>query len=127
MFSLKGAKEWASGFLSDAASTTRPNLEEFLQEVSTENTEHLFFQKAVDDKLAMQNECKPSYEQLSQNSILVEANRNLAVLRAFDVILQERCVMPCPVLQLLALPCISFPFYSLTNIHPTPLRFSLLS
>ena len=90
MFSFKGAKEWATGLLSDgAASTARPNLEEFLQEVSTENTEHLFFQKTVDDKF-QQKECKPSYEQLSQNNIVYEANRNLAVLRAFEIILQER-------------------------------------
>ena len=49
MFSLKGAKEWASGFLDNGnnGGTGRPNLEKFLEEVSTENTEHLFFLKSI--------------------------------------------------------------------------------
>ena len=92
MFSFKGAKEWASGFLNDGGgSTQRPNLEEFLNEVSTENTEHLYFTRKVDEKFAMQ-ETKPTYEQLSQSSITSEALRNIKVLKAFEVILQERCV-----------------------------------
>ena len=98
MFSFKGAKEWASGFLNDGgASTQRPNLEEFLHEVSTENTEHLYFNRKVDEKFAMQ-ETKPTFEQLSQSSITNEANRNVKILRAIEIILQERyvCVL-CPI------------------------------
>ena len=87
---FKGAKEWASGFLTDGSSSTqRPNLEEFLHEVSTENTEHLFFHRKVDEKF-QQQETKPSFEQLSQNSITNEASRNIKILRAFEIILQER-------------------------------------
>jgi len=90
MFSFKGAKEWASGFLGDGgAANQRPNLDVFLHEVSTENTEHLYFTRKVDEKFAMQ-ETKPTYEQLSQHSITHEANRNIKVLKAFEVILQER-------------------------------------
>ena len=91
MFSLKGAKEWASGFLDNGnnGGTGRPNLEKFLEEVSTENTEHLFFHKKIDSKF-QEEECRPTYEQLSQSTIMHEAARNLKVLQNMEMMVQER-------------------------------------
>jgi hypothetical protein len=91
MFSLKGAKEWAAGFLDGSSSNTgRPNLEKFLEEVDTENTEHLIFHSQNVDAKFEEDECKPTYVQLSQKSIISEAQRNLKVLQALENILQER-------------------------------------
>jgi hypothetical protein len=86
--SLKGAKEWASSLLEGSAPQST-NLDQFLEEVNNENTEHFVFQREV-DKDFEEEECKPTYEQLSQSNINLEANRNIMVLRAFETILQER-------------------------------------
>ena len=62
---------------------------------NAESTERLCFEKPEGEHaLTMaefeKEECKPTYEQLSQSSINLEANKNVVILKSFETILQER-------------------------------------
>ena len=58
----------------------------FVQEVNNENVEYLSFRRELD----AQKEIKPTFEQISQERILDEANKNIQVLKSLETILQER-------------------------------------
>jgi hypothetical protein len=90
MFStFKGAKEWASSLLEAPPSSSSAQLDQFLDEVNRSNAEHLYFHPEVNHAFEIE-ECQPTYEQLLQSSINVEADRNVMILKSFETILQER-------------------------------------
>eukprot|EP00605_Chrysophyceae_sp_TOSAG23-4_P000264 GSChrysophyteH1.ASY1.ANO1.305.1 assembled CDS len=91
MFSLGRAKEWASGFIDGGGSSanSRLNLEEYLEGIPTQNDKHPYIQKSVDEKF-QEAECRPTYEQLPQSSIVRAANRNLKVLQSLELLVHER-------------------------------------
>ena len=66
--------------------TTHGDFDLFIQEVNNENVEHLSFRRELDAK----KEVKPTFEQISQDRILDEANKNVQVLKSLETILQER-------------------------------------
>jgi hypothetical protein len=66
--------------------TTHGDFDLFIQEVNNENVEHLSFRRELDAT----KEVKPTFEQISQDRILDEANKNIQVLKSLETILQER-------------------------------------
>ena len=88
MFStFKGAKEWASSLLEAPPSSSSAQLDQFLDEVNRSNAEHLYFHPEVNHAFEIE-ECQPTYEQLLQSSINVEADRNVMILKSFETILK---------------------------------------
>ena len=77
--------EWATRLLFPPEKP-RADLDEFVQEVNNENVEYLSFKKDFDEL----KEIKPSFEQVSQDRILEEANKNLKVLKSLETIILER-------------------------------------
>ena len=81
---ISNAASAAQNYIS---SREKANLSEFLQEVNTEKAEFLIFQQEdVDENM----ECRPTYEQLGQKTIVHEAAKNIQILKSFETILQER-------------------------------------
>jgi hypothetical protein len=69
----------------------KPNkvgLSKFIEEIKDENAEYMSYQKEFDPKI----ECNETFEQLSLDRILYQANQNIYVLRSFEAILDERLV-----------------------------------
>lgn len=79
------ARQWANNFLSDSSSQ-RENLDQFLIEVNNENAENLTIDKPFDNL----EDFRPSFAQISDNSIEKEANKNIQLLKSMETILQER-------------------------------------
>lgn len=78
--------EWAVRLGLVFPDRTRADFEQFIEEVNTENAEYLSLKKEHDEFRGT----KPTYEQISQERILDEANKNIQVLKSFETILQER-------------------------------------
>ena len=81
----------AGGLLNDSVKylfQDRPkaNLTKFIDEVNTENAEHMSYQKEFDESL----ELCPTYEQLNQDRINDQAAKNVMMLKSFEHILDER-------------------------------------
>jgi vancomycin resistance protein YoaR len=64
----------------------KADFDQFIREVNNENVEYLSLKKEFD----VQKETKPTFEQISQERILDEANKNVQVLKSLETILQER-------------------------------------
>ena len=76
------------GGVAARSSETRSHgdFDQFVQEVNNENVEYLSFRRELD----AEKEVKPTFEQISQERILDEANKNIQVLKSLETILQER-------------------------------------
>jgi hypothetical protein len=77
--------EWAARLLFPPEKP-RADLDEFVQQVNNENVEYLSFKKEFDER----KETKPSFEQVGQDRILEEANKNIKVLKSLETIIYER-------------------------------------
>jgi len=64
----------------------KADFKEFIEEVEKRDAEHLSFQKDLDEEL----ECRPTFEQLDQERILEESNKNIHVMKSLGEILQDR-------------------------------------
>lgn len=64
----------------------KADFHQFVEEINNENVEFLSCRKEFDEV----KETKPSYEQLSEERILDEANKNIQVLKSLETILQDR-------------------------------------
>jgi len=64
----------------------KADFKEFIEEVEKRDAEHLSFQKDLDEEL----ECRPTFEQLDQERILDESNKNIQVMKSLGEILQDR-------------------------------------
>ena len=78
--------EWAARLGIVFPDKARAEFDQFLDEVKGEQVEYLSLTKDFDEL----KETKPTYEQISQERILDEANKNLQVLKSLETILQER-------------------------------------
>ena len=91
--------EWASRILHKvgnaansvmAADSASPNsvnhLDDFMKEIEQDQVAKMDYQQEFDKEV----ECKPSFEQLSYERIINEANKNVQVLKALEIILTER-------------------------------------
>lgn len=78
--------EWAARLGLLFPDRARAEFDLFNEEVNSDNAQRLsFLQDFNEDK-----ETKPSYEQISQERILDEANKNIQILKSLETILQER-------------------------------------
>ena len=78
--------EWAARLGLLFPDRARAEFDLFAEEVNSDNAQRLsFLQDFNEDK-----ETKPSYEQISQERILDEANKNIQILKSLETILQER-------------------------------------
>ena len=64
----------------------KADFKEFIEEVEKRDAEHLSFQKDLDEEL----ECRPTFEQLDQERIIDESNKNIQVMKSLGDILQDR-------------------------------------
>ena len=78
--------EWAARLGLVFPEKARADFDQFVEEVHNENVEYLSLKRQYDEF----KETKPTYEQISQERILDEANKNIQVLKSFETILQER-------------------------------------
>jgi hypothetical protein len=79
--------EWAARLLQVfPEQKAKADLDIFLEELSNENVE--FMSNRTDFDCV--KEVQPTYEQLSQERILDEANKNIQVLKSLEMLLQER-------------------------------------
>eukprot|EP01032_Pedospumella_encystans_P009944 gene9944-11660_t len=78
--------EWAARFLSVFPERNKADLDEFIQQVNNDQAEHMYFNKEFDAEV----ECRPTFEQLSHERIINEANKNINVLKALENVLTDR-------------------------------------
>ena len=78
--------EWAARLGLVFPDKARADFDQFVDEVNNDNLEYLSLTKQFDES----KETKPTYEQISQERILDEANKNILVLKSLETILQER-------------------------------------
>ena len=78
--------EWAARLGLVFPDKARTDFDQFVDEVNNDNVEYLALRKQFDES----KETKPTYEQISQERILDEANKNILVLKSLETILQER-------------------------------------
>ena len=79
--------EWASKLMNAVLpDRTKGDFEQYLTEVSNDQAERMYFQKDID----IEYECRPTYEQLSIERIIDEANRNMNALKMLENLIMER-------------------------------------
>eukprot|EP00602_Paraphysomonas_sp_CaronLab_P002722 CAMPEP_0185022944 /NCGR_PEP_ID=MMETSP1103-20130426/5650_1 /TAXON_ID=36769 /ORGANISM="Paraphysomonas bandaiensis, Strain Caron Lab Isolate" /LENGTH=719 /DNA_ID=CAMNT_0027555273 /DNA_START=206 /DNA_END=2365 /DNA_ORIENTATION=+ len=64
----------------------KSELAKFIEEINYEHAEHMSFQKDFNESI----ELKPTYEQLSQDRIVDQSNKNILMVKSFEHILDER-------------------------------------
>lgn len=78
--------EWASKLLSVFPDRHKADFNKFVNEIRAENLEFMSLQKDFDGDL----ETRPSFEQLPEDKIIEEANKNIQVIKSLETILSER-------------------------------------
>lgn len=78
--------EWASRLGLLFPDRTKVEIDPSADDVSNDNLQNLALKKDFDEV----KETKPTYEQISQERILDEANKNIQILKSLETILQER-------------------------------------
>lgn len=84
--------EWATRFISERVGSLvgeknrEKDFSKFLQKVNDENDEHMSLQHEFDEEAEM----RPSYDQLSYDRIVDEANKNISIMRLLENIIQDR-------------------------------------
>lgn len=81
--------EWASKIMSMSFQNgpgTRADFDRYINEIRRQNLEYMSYNREFDEDL----ETRPSFEQVSQESIIDEANKNIFVLKSLENIMQER-------------------------------------
>eukprot|EP01038_Epipyxis_sp_PR26KG_P012593 gene12593-16887_t len=78
--------EWAARLLSVFPERTKADLDQFLFEVNQDEAEQMYITKEFNADI----ECRPTFEQISQERVLEEANKNIAVLKALESVISER-------------------------------------
>jgi hypothetical protein len=79
--------EWASKIMNNFSSNgTRAEFDKYMLEVRNQNLEYMSYNKDFDEEA----ETRPTFEQVSQDLILEEANKNVMILKALENIMQER-------------------------------------
>jgi hypothetical protein len=78
--------EWASRLGLLFPDRAKAEIDPIADDVSNDNLQNLALKKDFDEV----KETKPTYEQISQERILDEANKNIQILKSLETILQER-------------------------------------
>ena len=78
--------EWASRLGLLFPDRAKVEIDPNADDVSNDNLQNLALKKDFDEV----KETKPTYEQISQERILDEANKNIQILKSLETILQER-------------------------------------
>lgn len=78
--------EWASRLGLLFPDRAKVDAEIIADDVSSNNLQNLALRRDYDEV----KETKPTYEQISQERILDEANKNIQILKSLETILQER-------------------------------------
>lgn len=82
--SLLGMNDWPVKFLFQ--DRQKADLTKFIEEINTENAEHMSYQKEFDEL----TELNPTYEQLSHDRVNDQCTKNIQVLKSFESLLDER-------------------------------------